>query len=287
MVSLYALLPVWFAMWVSAQMAWAEEGWVDSYPWLAEMQVPDTLVSLEEAFAPPAGFERQGLEPGSYAAWLRGLPLRADRVDVLSYRGVALNRPSAGVVAIDVGKRDLMQCADSAIRLHAEWLWASGRAGEAAYHFTSGDRSSWSDWQAGERFRISGSKVERVRGSARTDAHVTYRKWLDLVFSYAGTRSLRRDTEQVPADAPLQAGDTFVLAGSPGHAVILLDIAAHTDGRRAALVGQGFMPAEDIHVLTTAKPGVTLDGFWFLLGGPLDTPSWDPFPRDSALRFAQ
>ena len=126
-----------------------------------------------------------------------------------------------------------------------------------------------------------------MRGSARSDTHSTYRKWLDLIFSYAGTRSLRRDASRVSVDEPLQAGDTFVQAGSPGHAVILLDIAEDAHGRRVALVGQGFMPAEDIHVLTTNKPGVTLDGFWFVLDGPLDTPSWTPFPRDSALRFAQ
>jgi len=103
---------------------------------------------------------------------------------------------------------------------------------------------------------------------------------------YAGTRSLHRDSTPVPEGAPLQPGDFFVQGGSPGHAVVLLDIAEHPDGRRVALVGQGFMPAEDIHVLRWDASRGTLDGVWFLLDdGELSTPSWAPFARDEARRF--
>ena len=257
-----------------------------AYPWL-DADDGRVLEPLEARFQPPEGFSRVRVIEGSLADWLRGLPLVFDSTTVRSYDGLVLSRPAAAVVAMDVGSRDLQQCADSAIRLHAEYLWHAGRANEAAYHFTSGHRTAWKDWLAGERFRVSGSSVERLRGTARSDSHATYRGWLDQVFMYAGTRSLAKDSQPVATDGELQAGDFFVQGGSPGHAVVILDIAEDADGTRLALMGQGFMPAEDFHVL--GWPGYAVDGVWFELpkteGGYVATPSWAPFERVEARRF--
>ena len=253
-------------------------------PFVAASDASSTT-PLELRFPVPEGGLRADVEPGSFAAWLRVLPLREDRDDVRAWNGDALRRPAAAVAALDVGRGDLQQCADSALRLHAEWLWASGRADEAAYHFTSGDRSAWVDWRAGERFVIDGAHVERQKGAARGADWATYRAWLQYVFRFAGTRSLRFDTAAVPADRPIAAGDVFVDPGSPGHAVVVLDV-MHRDGRPHALLGQGFMPAEDFHVLTDRA---AVDGVWFPLpvgaDDALDSPSWSPFPRSTARRF--
>lgn len=272
---------------LSSLPATAGEVDVDAYPWLGDMDELPPMQPLHGLFATPKGYERVPVEKNSFGAFLRELPVRSDRTQVLSYDGDELRRPAAAVVAMDVGARDLQQCADSVIRLHAEWLWSHDREDEAGYHFTSGHLSEWSDWQAGERFVVKGSSVDRVRGGARADTHKTYRGWLDQVFMYAGTRSLPRDSDPVPGDQPLRAGDFFVQSGSPGHAVIILDIAEDGDGNRVALMGQGFMPAEDFHVL--GWPAVALDSVWFPLptaaDGVVDTPSWAPFARIEARRF--
>lgn len=257
------------------------------YPWLeatSESQPP--RVSLKAHFPPPPGFERVANPEGSYASWLRGLPVRTDRTEVLSYSGQVLSRPSAAVLLLDVGDRNLMQCADSVIRLHAEYLWSRGRADEAGYRFTSGDLSRWTDWQQGERFVIEGNKVKRVQGKARSSNHGAYRRWLDLIFTYAGTSSLARDVGAPPLEEQTQAGDFFVDPGFPGHAVIILDIAEDREGQRLALVAQGFMPAEEVHVLESSH---ATGGHWFPLpsaaGDRLDTPSWTPFPKSARRRF--
>jgi hypothetical protein len=275
------------ALVAAAPLALAGEVDTDDYPWLADAGELPELKPLQDRFAPPEGFTRVEVVEGSFPAWLRGLPIRSDRSTVLSYRGDELSRPAAAIVMMDVGKRDLQQCADSAIRLHAEWLWSAERADEARYHFTSGHETKWSDWVAGERFKVSGSSVERQRGSARSNTHATYRTWLDQVFMFAGTRSLAKDSDSVATDAELQAGDFFVQGGSPGHAVVILDIAQDASGRRLALMGQGFMPAEDFHVLRWH--GMAVDGVWFPLpttrDGEIATPSWAPFKRIEARRF--
>lgn len=251
--------------------------------------IPEPIPSYEPLnlrYAPPRGYRRLPVEAGSFGHWLRSLPIRTDRMQVLSYAGRPLVRPSAGLVLMDVGERDLMQCADAVIRLHAEYLWANGRAHEAAYRFTSGDNSRWTDWMKGERFLVAGSRVVRSRGADRGSDHRSFRAWLNLVFTYAGTRSLARDAIRPHASDPIRAGDFYVEAGSPGHAVIVLDVVQNAQGHRLGLIGQGFMPAEDIHVLRSPE---AVDGVWFELpiGGnaPLRTPSWRPFLPDSRRRL--
>ncbi|MCK6571966.1 DUF4846 domain-containing protein [Myxococcota bacterium] len=260
-----------------------------AHPWLSTLSAEVPHVPLATHFRPPAGFVPEPAPAGSFARFLRTLPVRQDRRTVLDFRGEPLFRPAAAaaVIYLDVGDRDLQQCADTALRLFAEWRWQAGLAGRSAFHFTSGDVTRFSDWVNGERITAAGRGITRRAGARRAADHRSHRAWLDLVFRYAGTRSLAFDTDAVPKGAPLAAGDLFVDPGSPGHAVILLDVARHPDGRSAALVGQGFMPAQDLHVLGADAP-VALDGVWFILPGPdgeLSTPAWRPFPRASARRF--
>lgn len=259
-----------------------------AYPWLEDWPAaPPSTVSLEARFPPPAGFTRVSVAPDTFAAWLRTLPLYPHRTQVLAFDGQPLSRPALAVVALDVGRRNVQQCADSILRLHAEYLWSRGLGRRAAYHFTSGDRSAFADWAAGERFRVKGAKVQRISGGPRGAGHSAYREWLMHLFTYAGTQSLRFDSDPV-ADRPLEAGDFFVQPGGPGHAVMILDIAEDANGRRVGLVGQGFMPAEDLHVLK-AQGSADLDGAWFSLPDPkqpwIATPSWAPFHLNQARRL--
>jgi hypothetical protein len=261
----------------------------EAYPWLAELGEPlDRLELLSQRLPAPSGFERAPVQPRSFAAWLRDLPVWRDRTDVHSWRGRSLQVRSPAVIALDTGRGDLQQCADSILRLHAEYRWHRGQRQQLAYHLTSGDRISWHDWLAGERLLVDGSRVERTVGAARAADHRSFRAWLQQLFIYAGTRSLRYDTAPVPPQQPAPAGDILVDPGSPGHAVIVLDVAENADGRRLALIGQGFMPAQELHVIS-GNAANAADGIWFELpsaGGELRVPSWPaPFTRSDLRRF--
>lgn len=252
------------------------------YAWLSA----DAKVRpLESAFAPPKGYTRVAVEPGSFSAWLRGLPLRAQGTPVRHFRGGEVLAGDdvrlAAVAELDVGTANLQQCADSVIRLHAEWLWSGNQRERIAYRFTSGDLASWPRYAAGERAKVAGSKVAWVRSAKADSSRATFRTYLDLVFNYAGTMSLA-PLKTRPSREDVRPGDFFVLGGSPGHAVVVLDVAANPEGRRVALLGQGFMPAQDFHVLS---PGGD-DAPWFALDGDaVTTPFWKPFPWSSLRRF--
>ncbi len=254
-----------------------------AYGWMEEERDTPRLTSLEQAFEPPEGYTRIDLETGSFGAWLRGLPLRLDREHVLARSGRRLASPSAAVIYLNVLRHQ--QCADSAIRLHAEWLWSQSRPDAIAYHFTSGDLSTWQQWSQGERFRVAGSLVRRVNTGTTSRGRDALEAYLGHLFTYAGTRSLHRDSRRT-APSKARPGDFFVAPGSPGHAVVILDIVQSDDGKRRALIGQGFMPTQEFHVVRSHQ---ALEHVWFELPETeedmIKTPSWEAFRGADLRRF--
>lgn len=238
--------------------------------------------ALVEAFPPPAGFVRAAAADGSFEAWLRARTVAPG--PVLAWDGAVVHPADdprvAAIVTLDLIGDDLQQCADTAIRLHAEWLWDSGRADEAGYAFTSGHLSRWSAWRAGYRPQISGNKVGFLKTAAPAADRASWRGWLTSVFTYAGTRSLDATLDRV-AQADARAGDLFVQGGGPGHAVILLDVAEDGAGHRVALIGQGFMPAQSLQVLRDTDG----DAWFSLDGAEVQTPFWAAFGWDDLRRF--
>src|SRR6185295_12722842 len=88
---------------------------------------------------------------------------------------------------------DLQQCADTVLRLRIAWLWAQDPRPEIAFHFTSGDLSSWSRWAAGDRPIIIGNRVRWARTAAPDTSRANFEGWMASLFTYAGTLSLARE----------------------------------------------------------------------------------------------
>lgn len=257
------------------------------YPWLSEVARRQSN-PLWTRFPLPAGWTRVPAERGSFGAWLQGLPVLPDTSTVHDFTGQPIFAASAAVIELDLIGADLQQCADSIFRLYAEFRWATGTTEALQFHFTSGDITAWKDWQRGERHIVFGDLVLPVPWFSPGRSRGAFRSWLALVFRYAGTRSMALDSSPVPPTAPLEAGDFFVLPGSPGHTVLILDVIEDaTSGERRALVGQGYTPAQEFHVIST-KEELALDGVWFRLPQPgeaLMTYDSSPFPRETARRF--
>jgi len=251
----------------------------DHYRWLT---ADAHIERLDDRISPPRGAHRVAVAPGSFAAWLRGLPLRAPGTPVRSYRGDVLHdgndRRIAAVVELDVGARDLQQCADAIMRLDAEWRYAAGKSDEIAYPLGHRQQLVWKRWAAGQRPHVGDrDQVSWVARARPDDSHQALRAYLDVVFTWAGTASLADATRPVPR-AELRAGDFFIVGGHPGHAVLVLDVAEDDRGHRWALIGQSFMPAQDFQVL--AHDG---DPWFSLDEDTVATPFWPAFSW-SALR---
>lgn len=253
-----------------------------SHPWRTASAAA-AAETLAARFPAPPGFTRVAVDPGSWGEWLRALPMKPAGSPVLLHSGAPKWRQDvhAGVVDIDVGNRDLQQCADAIMRLRAEWLWSARRPGDIAFNYTDGGRVPYSRWSKGER----PSETGRVwRGSAKPDAsYASFRNYMTQVFIYAGTYSLEHELKSVPL-ADIRIGDVLIKGGFPGHAVLVADMAVSPTGEKRFLLAQSYMPAQDIHVLK--NPSEADGSPWYALphGDELVTPEWT-FSRQQLRRW--
>jgi hypothetical protein len=261
------------------------------YPWIEDgTAVPEEGRTLKSAFDTPPGFARVPLEPGSFGHWLRHLPLAPDGTPISLYDGSTdvLQSAAAAIVALDIGFKDLQQCADAIIRLRAEYLRAADRTEDLVFNFTSGDAVPYSRWLAGERPVVRGNDVTwATPAEPAADTREVFQAWLEEIFMYAGSLSLERDTARVETYERLRPGDFVVEGGTPGHAVLVLDVARHEDGRQAVLLGQSYMPAQSFHVLVNFEDRA--GGAWYVIENDesrLATPDWrTPFGPHHLRRF--
>ncbi len=232
----------------------------------------------------PAGYGRKDLQADSFGAWLRAVPLKPAGSPVLEFDGsyAATNMVAKRVLDIDVGDRDLQQCADVVIRLWSEYLYAAGQDQKISFKFTSGHAFSFNDYLRGVRPKVDGAHVTfSTSAPAEERSYQTFRRWLKIIFTYAGTASLARDMQKVEKAAALKIGDVLIAPGYPGHTVMVADIAVHEKtGAKRYLLVQGYSPAQSPHIVKTM-----LGKLWFeLTDGSTITPSYY-FKKGSYYRF--
>lgn len=182
---------------------------------------------------------------------MRNLPLKPACTLVRHYDGSVKGYQDGvyAVVDMEIGTRDLLQCADAVMRLRAEYLWHDKKYDQIHFNFTSGFRADYVKWAKGYRIRVKGNDVTWYRWAGEDYSYSSFRNYMDVVFTYAGTASLSK--ELVPVEVQgLQIGDIFIVGGHPGHAMIVVDIAFDKSGNKAILVAQSYMPAQDIHMVT-------------------------------------
>ncbi|MBN1211377.1 MAG: DUF4846 domain-containing protein [candidate division Zixibacteria bacterium] len=245
-----------------------------NYLWLEES---DSLNSIEYRIEPPPGFVRVAVDAGGFAAWLRGLPLKPEGARVLLFDGQPKRNQAAGaaVVDIDIGGRDLQQCADAVIRLRAEYLFAKGLYDRISFNFTSGDTAAYVRWRDGFRPRVRGGVVTWKKTARSDSSYWNFRVYLETVFTFAGSYSLERQLTPVEKISDIESGDVFIRGGFPGHAVIVVDVALNkTTGEKVFLLTQSYMPAQDIHVLTNPTAPVLSPWYDINFGDTLYTPEW-------------
>ncbi len=255
-----------------------------TYAWLESY---DSSNAIAHRIAPPEGYQRIPSTANSFADWLQHLPLKPGRPMVYLYNGIEKPNQNAhfAVVDIDVGKKDLQQCADAVIRLRAEYLYSRKMYNDIHFNFTSGDRIDFMNWVKGYRPVVRGDAVNWLKSGITGASYKTFRQYLTEIFMYAGTLSLSEELKPVRDIQEMHIGDVFIQGGTPGHAILVVDMAADkTNGKKVFLLAQSFMPAQDIHILKnptdhTLSPWYSLD-----FGDTLITPEWT-FTKHDLKRF--
>ncbi|MEZ4776679.1 MAG: DUF4846 domain-containing protein [Bacteroidia bacterium] len=234
----------------------------------------------------PDGYQRLPVPAHSFGEWLRQLPLKPGRPQVMLYNGEPKHNQNAHFLVIDIdpGTRDLQQCADAVMRLKAEYHFACGEYSQIHFNFTSGDRADYMRYRDGYRPQFTGNKVYWSKSAASDGSYKNFRKYMDLVFSYAGTFSLDKELLVVEDITQIQPGDVFIQGGFPGHAVMVVDVAENIEtGKRIFLLAQSYMPAQEMHVLRNPTDK-SLNPWYPVTEGQLYTPEWT-FQEGTLKRF--
>lgn len=207
--------------------------------------------TIQERFILPKGYTRVEEQEGSFGKFLRSYPLKDYGEPILLFDGREKRTQSNHEAVFDMklANRDLQQCADSIMRIYAEYLYASGKKDKIAFHFVQGFLCDYTHWSEGYRvaFDSKGNPYWDKRAQ-KMDNEEVFEKYLTMVFSYCSTLSMEK--ESVPTSPEkLKIGDVFLLGGSPGHVVMVVDLCMDKEGNTYFLLAQGFMPAQEFHVL--------------------------------------
>ncbi len=215
--------------------------------------------TISNRFGTPKGFDKENYKKNSWQYYLQNLELLSGRGKILDYTGKPIRNQSdhIAIIKCDIGKKDLQQCADAIIRLRAEYLFKQRRFNEIAFKFTSGHTYKWTDHARGIRPVISGNKVVFKKTRKANNSYKNFRKYLDIVFMYAGTISLNRDMKKVNRKATFHIGDVIIVAGSPGHAVLIVDRVKNDKNEYLYLIAEGYTPAQSIHILDSGEAGIS------------------------------
>ena len=207
----------------------------------------------------PEGFKR--LKTTSYGNWMRNIKLTQDNI-VYYYNGDKKQNQSihVGVLDFDIGKRDLQQCADACMRIRSEYLFENKKYKEIKFLFANG---KW-----GKSFANYTTK----------HTHKALRSYLNYVYSYANTASLKKQLTSVSVK-DIKIGDVFVQSGNPyGHAVTVMDVCENKKGEKKFMISQSYMPAQSIEILKNPKDNTAWYSADFI--GDLNTPEWSFTSKD-------
>ena len=202
-------------------------------------------------FSAPKNYEWVKTSSKTYGDFLEQFPLQKYGAPIVKFNGENITNQNLheAVFDIDVGDKDLQQCADAIIRMRAEYLFKEKKFDQIAFHFTSGDLFSWNDYKKGIRPLVSGSTVHFQKIEKENDSRESFRNYLDKIFTYAGTISQFKEATTITKTSDLKTGDFLITAGSPGHVVFIAGVSENKKGEKLFLLAEGFTAAQSISVM--------------------------------------
>jgi len=232
--------------------------------------------TIDTRFTPPEGFNRVKLDESSFAYYLRNLPLKEHGATVKYFDGreKISNHVYDAVVNLPIGNKDLHQCADAIMHVRARYLYEQNRKDEIQFAFSNGFTASYANWMEGNRITVNGNNVQWKKKTSFVDTEQIFWKYLETVFTYAGTLSLSKELK--PKEITnLQIGDVWIQGGSPGHAVIVVDLVQRSsDGKKLFLLAQSYMPAQEIQILKNPTNAALSPWYEADFSNSLQTPEW-------------
>ena len=262
-----------------------------SEPNVQDIMIPKTnLVNpegskIEERYSTPKDYTRVEVSEDSFGKFLRNSKLKSYGEKVLYYDGRIKNKSNVydSVFDVEIGNRDLHQCADAIMLLRAEYLYSQELYNQIHFNFVSGFNARYDKWMEGYRIKVEGNNVSYYKATEPSNTYETFRKFMDMVFAYSGTLSLENELDNVKVEE-MEIGDVFIVGGSPGHAVIVVDMAVNETGEKMFMLAQSYMPAQQTQILINPTDKTISPWYRVCSEERLITPEWT-FDWDHLKRF--
>ena len=183
----------------------------------------------------PDGYERLTSDSNSFAFYLQHFQLKDDKT-IYFYDGSKKENQNSqfAVLKIDIGNKNLMQCADAIMRIRAGYFF--NRKEYDKIVFKSANKTY--------------SFIEYVRLADIENIQKAFNSFMERVYDNCGTYNLSESLKPKKDIKNIAIGDVLVKGGSPGHAMIVMDVAVNKKTKqRIYLLAQGYMPAQSIHIV--------------------------------------
>ena len=241
--------------------------------------------TLAKRILTPKGYKRIKAKKGSFEAFLRNYRLKPDGSPVLLYDGREKWNQSAhiAVFKLPIENEDLLQCADSIMRVYGEYYYGKKAYDKITFPLGNGFIADFDKWRRGYSISVSGNKIAWVYSSKNDSSYDSFKRFMRIVFAYSGTLNMDYSSKKIKL-SEAKVGDIFIRGGSPGHVGMIADICKNAKGKKAYLLAQGYMPAQEFQLL---RNPLHKDDPWYYeeeIKYPLRTPEYS-FEKGSLRRY--
>ncbi|KIR01148.1 hypothetical protein P261_02899 [Lachnospiraceae bacterium TWA4] len=206
--------------------------------------------TLESRIQVPNAYKRVSVKAGSLGEFLRTYEMKPDKSPVLLYNGLKKGNQSdhVAVFTLPIENRNLQQCADSIMRIYGEYYYHKKEYKKINFILGGGFVAKFDKWKSGYGIGVSGDRLKWISKPKNDSSYESFKKFMQIVFAYSGTLNMEDDSKKI-SEKQMQIGDIFLKGGSPGHVVMVVDMCTNEKGEKAFLLAQGYMPAQEFHVI--------------------------------------
>jgi hypothetical protein len=135
--------------------------------------------------------------------------------------------------------------------------------------------------------KISGNKVIFHNTASADDSKKKYYRYLNLIFTYAGTQLLFDELVKISEVENLEVGDMLITPCFLGHIIIIImivDKARGENGKNLFIFAQGSALAQSVHILKNPSDSSRSPWYEILMGEAMRIPTYY-FNTSQFIRF--
>lgn len=230
---------------------------------------------LQDRIVPPKGYSRNKESRTSFATFLREYPVKEDKSPVLLFDGKEKGNQHVHVAILDIDMQgnQMFQSSQCIVFLNFEYAWELGEYENMAVRLPNQLLLSYTDWKDGYRLVTDHEKTEISKIKTRDETYETFREYLNTLFLYRGVSSLESECVSIQPNQ-LEIGDLLIQGTDQEHCIMVIDMVQNDKGEKAYLLGQGFNPAQEFHIIR--NPAHDNDPWYYEseIVFPFHTPQW-------------